>query len=327
MRYKKVLFLLTLLLVHIVFLENLNSLEPYIKYYIIFNIFTILYFLWLKIKLVHLNSYITDTIVSIEKEILYDNIQPLCIPKNIQEIKQFVEEVNKIIFYLNQKNKVAQSFNANMAHELKTPLAELKAKLEYSLYYTALQDNLATELRAFIQKINSLENIVSQMLYVSNNNIKKLNNSMQRVLLNDILYSILDTKKSEIEAKHLKTDIEINQAISIHGHEKLLQHAIGNIIDNAIKYSLPNKRIKIILRKKKNFIFLAIIDYGIGIDKKELKLIFHPYYRGENAFSNSEGYGLGLSLATWILELHSASIKIRSKKGKGTFVGVKFYTS
>ncbi|WP_457748886.1 sensor histidine kinase [Sulfurimonas sp.] len=327
MRYKKVFALVILLLLHILFLINFSSLQLYFNYYIIFNIITIIYFLSLKIKLFHLNSYITDTIRTIEKEILLDNIHSLSLPKNLGDIKQFVLEINKIIFYLNQKNKVTQSFNANIAHELKTPLTELKTKLEYFLYYTPLQDNLATELRTFIEKINHLENIVSQMLYVSNNNIQKLNNSMQRVLLNDIVSNTIDMKEGDILTKGLKLDIEINQAISIHGHKQLLGHAIGNIVDNAIKYSYHNKTIKIILRKKKNFIYLAIIDYGIGIDKKELKLIFHPYYRGENAFSSSDGYGLGLSLATWIFELHSASIKIRSKKGKGTFVGVKFYTS
>jgi len=308
-------------------LINFASLQPYIHYYILFNILTVVYFLSLKIKLFHLNSYITESIRTIEKEILLDNIHLLSIPKNLQDIKQFILEINKIIFYLNQKNKVAQSFNANIAHELKTPLTELKTKLEYFLHYTPLQDNLATELRIFIQKIDNLENIVSQMLYVSNNNIQKLNTSMQRILLNDIVSDIVDMKEGNILAKNLKLDVEINQAISIHGHKKLLEHAIGNIIDNAIKYSFNNKTIKIILKKKKDFIYMAVIDNGIGINRKELKLIFHPYYRGENAFSSSEGYGLGLSLATWIFELHGATIKIRSNKSKGTFVGVKFYTS
>jgi len=295
--------------------------------YIIFNIITTTYFLSLKMKLFHLNEYISHTIVEIEKEILLDNIHPLSEPKKLQDLTQFVKEINKIILYLNQKNKVAQSFNANIAHELKTPLTELKANLEYFLYYTTLDNNLSSEIQNFIKKINNLENIISQMLYVSNNNIKKLNNTMQRVLLNDIVYKVVETKEKNILEKSLDLEIIINQAVSIHGHKELLQHAISNIIDNAIKYSYKNSRIKIILKVKNDSIYFIVKDKGIGIGKKDLKLIFHPYYRGENALSNNDGYGLGLSLATWIFELHSATIKIRSSKGKGTLILVKFFTS
>ncbi|QOP43399.1 HAMP domain-containing histidine kinase [Sulfurimonas sediminis] len=258
---------------------------------------------------------------------MLDDIHPLKEPENLQDIQKFIQEINKIIIYLKQKNKVVQSFNSNIAHELKTPLTQLKTNLEYFLYYTSLDKNISYEIQNFIKKINTLENIISQMLYVSNNNIKQLHTSMQRVFLNDIIYKILQEKEKNIKNKKLNIDTEINQAISIHGHLELLEHAIGNIIDNAIKYSLEQQKIKIILRKRNNFINLTIVDNGIGIDKKDLKLIFHPYYRGKNTLSNNDGYGLGLSLATWIFELHSASIKIRSQKGKGTFVAVKFYTS
>jgi len=321
------LFLIGLLLVHIAYLINIEWTKSYLPLYVFFNIIITLYFLSIKINLFDLSEYINKTIDEIEKAIVFDNVRPISEPKKLQDIKQFVKEINKVILYLNQKNKAAQSFNANIAHELKTPLTELKANLEYFLYYTSLQDDLTNEIQSFIKKIDNLENIISQMLYVSNNNIKKLNNTMQRVLLNDIVYKVVETKEKNILEKNLDLEIVINQAIAIHGHEELLKHAVGNIIDNAIKYSYKQSKIKIILSIKNGFIYFVVKDEGIGIHKKDLKLVFHPYYRGENALSNNDGYGLGLSLATWIFELHSATIKIRSTKGKGTLILVKFFTS
>ncbi len=301
--------------------------QPYTGYYVLFNILILIYFIALKRRLSHLEAYFKETAKTVEKELLFDDIHPLTVPKDLQEVEPLIQEINKLVIYLNRKSQVAQSFNANIAHELRAPLAELKAKMEYSLYFASVPQRCTAEMSDFIQKIDNLEEIVSQMLYVSNNNINNLNTSMQRVLLNDIITETIDTKQKEISYKRLKVETEINQAISIHGHKKLLRYAVGNIIDNAVKYSRPDGTITIRLEKRRNFISLIVADNGVGIDKRELKLIFHPYYRGENSSSYSDGYGLGLSLATWIFELHSAAIRIRSIKDRGTCVVVKFHTS
>ncbi len=328
MKDKRVLLSIALLSVHSLYLWATFGfeLQAHIEYYVLFNILTALAILIHFIRVRDLDRYMKNSIVYMQKGLATDRIDTLPHPGSSEEMELFVRQVNRVIEYMNRKCMTAQSFNANVAHEMKAPLAQMRTKLEYSLYFSPLRKEIASEIYEFMQKIDDLENIVSQMLHISNNNVENLNISMSRVLLNDILSEAVDAKLEEMRRKNLTIDTEINQAVSIHGHTRLLFHAIGNIIDNAIKYSAHEGRIRISLRKKRNFISLIVSDCGMGIEKKELALIANPYYRGENVSSKSAGYGLGLTLAAWIFELHGASLKIRSQIGRGTFVRVKFST-
>ena len=324
-KYYKIVALSLLILFHLFFLFNPQYLISYSTPYILLNIIIVLFFIFVKTKIIELKEYINASVVEIYKELLLGKIEPLNTPVNIQDIKEFIDAINKLVVYLNKKNKTAQEFNSNVSHELKAPLSELRADLEYFLYYSSLNNDIADKVKHFIKRINNLETVTSQMLFVSNNNVKKLNNNMQRVLLNDIVYEVIEDKKQLLQEKEMNLQTNINQAISMHGHKELLKHAIANILDNAIKYSAHKQNICISLKAKENHIYLIVQDNGTGIKKRDIKLIFHPYYRGENAISNITGYGIGLSLASWIFELHSAKIRIRSTYNKGTMIFIKFY--
>lgn len=314
-----------MLILNLFLLFNPKLLISYNMSYIIFNIVIILFFIFIKTKIIELKEYINISVINIHQELLLGKIKPIKAPLNLKVIREFIVAINKIISYLSKKNKTAQEFNSNVSHELKAPITELKTDLEYFLYYTPLDNDIREKFKGFIKKIENLETITSQMLFVSNNNIDNLNYAMQRVFLNDIVYESIEDKRNLLEQKKISLQIDINQAISLHGHKELLKHAISNILDNAIKYSTTNQKISIYLKNKRNYIYLIVKDNGLGIKKKDIKLIFHPYYRGENISSNIDGYGLGLSLSSWIFELHSAKIRIISRYKNGTMVIIKFY--
>ncbi len=252
------------------------------------------------------------------------SIHPMKYPKKTDDLKEFIAVLNQIIKYLNKKIKSAQKFNANVSHELKTPLTALKTDLEYFLFYKSLDNEISERIRHFIEKIDDLESITSQLLFASNNNVEILNSAMQRVLINDIVYEVLDEKADIIKKKELQITTHIYQAVSLHAHKELLKQAIANIIDNAVKYSYEKQQICIFLKERKNAIYLIVKDNGMGISKKDMKFIFHPYYRGSDVKSDTVGYGLGLSIASWIFELHNAKIKIHSIANKETTLLVKF---
>lgn len=324
-KYYKIIILLILIIINLFFLINPSTIINYTVPYLLLNIITILSFLLLEIKIIQLKNYINKTTTIIQNELAIGDIKPFHPPNNIKDIKIFIDTINQIINYLNQKHKTAQEFNANVSHELKSPLTSLKTDLEYFLYYVNLSPEISHKIQYFIKKIDNLESITSQMLLVSNNNIENLNNSMQRIFLNEIILEALKDKQNLLTEKNITFDLYVTQAITLHGHKNLLKHAFLNILDNAIKYSSKNQHICIYLKKKKNFIYFIVKDSGIGIHKKDLQFIFHPYYRGINTTSTISGYGLGLSLASWIFELHNATIKIKSKHNYGSLVFVKFY--
>ena len=97
------------------------------------------------------------------------------------------------------------------------------------------------------------------------------------------------------------------------------KQVIINLIDNSIKYS-KSPVIDISLRKKDKVV-LEVVDYGCGIDIKNLESLFEPYYKVEKSRnSHNEGWGLGLSIVKEIIDKHGGSIDIRSTAGKGTSI-------
>ena len=240
---------------------------------------------------------------------------------NIDDLKYFLNITDKIIDYINKKFISATLFNANVAHELKTPLSKLKIDLEYISNCKKLEYH--TNIKNCLKQIDNLDEVITQILLLSNANIKNIYSSMKRVLLNDIVYMAIDDCDSIKKDKNIKIHLDIPIAVSIHGDKNLLRYAIYNILDNAIKYSKKNQEVCIFLKEKKKYIYLLIKDYGLGMRKSEKKLIFRPYYRGENTYLT--GYGLGLSLASRIFQIHNADIKIKTQKDSGTLVIIKFH--
>lgn len=296
----------------------------YPRTFLLMTILMSIAFIFHRVNYFNIRNFFEYCSNKIDQELAIGKVYPIKYQKGPDELEDFIELLNNLIIYLNKKIETAQKFNANVSHELKSPLTALKADLEYFLYYKTLDNDASCKIKGFIEKIDNLERITSQLLFISNNNVEILSKSMKRIFINEILYEILDEKSALIKEKELKVITKIPKAVSIHAHRQLLKHAIANIMDNAIKYSLNKKNICIVLKEKKNFIYLVIKDEGVGISRRDIKFIFHPYYRGRDISSKITGYGLGLSLAAWILELHNASIKVHSIPNKKTTMLVKF---
>ncbi|PLX12085.1 MAG: hypothetical protein C0598_06690 [Marinilabiliales bacterium] len=99
--------------------------------------------------------------------------------------------------------------------------------------------------------------------------------------------------------------------------------AIINLIDNAIKYSSENKQIEIETKADKEGVFVAIRDFGLGIEEKYQKMVFDKFYRitEGNLAHKAKGSGIGLSIVSHIMEAHKGSVKLISKLGEGsTFI-------
>jgi signal transduction histidine kinase len=102
----------------------------------------------------------------------------------------------------------------------------------------------------------------------------------------------------------------------------LMERALGNVVDNAIKYSQPGGRVRVELDARKGHLHLSVRDDGPGIDAAELPRIFEPFYRSTRARqAHSEGSGLGLAIAQGILHLHHTVMRAHSRPGAGTEFG------
>jgi len=105
----------------------------------------------------------------------------------------------------------------------------------------------------------------------------------------------------------------------VNGNEARLQQLVGNLIQNAIKYTPPGGRIDVLLEKDEDLAKLSVVDTGVGIPEDDLPHIFERFYRVDQTRSRAEGgSGLGLSIAKWIVAAHNGRIEAHSDPVKGT---------
>jgi signal transduction histidine kinase len=136
--------------------------------------------------------------------------------------------------------------------------------------------------------------------------------------------------KKRIPGREVSVDIQVedhnipDSFYVIHGNKELLLVAIGNVLDNAAKYSSSNALIEVILRLNKNKgNTIEINDHGVGMKQEDLFNIGQPFFRAESV-KHIQGHGIGLSLVKQIMNIHNAFVDIKSVLGYGTSVHFNF---
>ena len=215
-------------------------------------------------------------------------------------------------------------FTSDVSHELRTPLSAMKTESEVALIDPTLSnEELRDILKSNLEEIDKMQNLTNNLLRIS-----KLENQDLKKLFTDIA---LDKVVSIARRNNIKAADKKNIVINLHadklhilGNEDNLIQAVSILIDNAIKYSNHDSTIDLIARKKKSSAIIEVKDHGIGISNQDMPYIFDRFYRAERSRTkepgNDSGYGLGLPLAKFIVELHDGTIVVSSNLNKGTSI-------
>jgi signal transduction histidine kinase len=226
--------------------------------------------------------------------------------RTLRPIKEMLDEQNRFI--------------TDASHELRTPLTSLKTSIEVNLRNKNLTMAQAKKLiESNLEDVEYLRVLSDGLLRLAYYQEPNGNMLFEKVSLKEIAENAVD----KIKALALDNKIRINSRIEnleIHGDKKSLTELLVILLDNAIKYGKQKSSVKINTLKEDGKVIISVSDNGIGIDEKDLPHIFDRFYRAEKSRSkeNVSGYGLGLSIAKKIVELHNGLITVESEKGKGT---------
>jgi len=217
---------------------------------------------------------------------------------------------------------VRKEFVANVSHELKTPITSIQGYVE-TLLDGALQDGKNAErfLEIIAKHATRLGQIVDDLLELSR--IEEIHdasdNHLEKLELNPLIESTLNQFKNAAGKRSIELIAELSKDVKLPLNEKLFSHALGNLVDNAMKYSGDGTRIIIRTLKKKNNLFMEIQDQGQGIEEQHLTRIFERFYRVDKGRSREVGgTGLGLSIVKHIAHVHHAEVEVESKPGNGS---------
>ena len=218
--------------------------------------------------------------------------------------------------------KVRREFAANVSHEIKTPITAIKGFVETLRDGAVKNPEHAERFLEIIDKhVKRLETIIDDLLRLSRIEQEA---GKKEVLLNEgRLKEVLETAIQVCEANAIAKKIEVELSCAEDMVAKfdppLLEHAVVNLIDNAIKYSGENKTVWVEAVQTEEEIIIRVRDQGCGIEKNHLSRLFERFYRADKARSRQlGGTGLGLAIVKHIAQSHGGRVAVESIPGKGS---------
>jgi signal transduction histidine kinase len=237
------------------------------------------------------------------------------------EIGDLTASFNKMLDRLEQSFIYQKSFAANAAHELKTPLATIKAGIQ------VLKLDNAPTLEDYKENIEVTEQATERLIQVVDGLLSLAYEKTANFSENIELKSLFQTISKELQSLRLEKNIKICLDIfegNIRGNQTLIYRVFYNLIENGLKYNKNNGTVNVIARDQNEFIHISISDTGIGIPKEAIPYIFEPFYRADLSRARKlGGTGLGLSIVRTIIEKHKGSISVKSIVNVGTTFEVK----
>jgi len=233
------------------------------------------------------------------------------------------DEVGKLVLTFNQTLErletiftSQQRFLADVSHELRTPLTVIKGNVGLMRRMDAVDEET---LASIDEEANRLTRLVGDLLLLAQAETGNIPLQKEKLELDSLLFEVLQEMHVLAEGKIKIKLTEIDQ-IQILGDRDRLKQVLLNLISNAVQYTPEGGEIFLSLSKKKKKACLLIQDTGPGIPAEDLPHIFERFYRTEKSRTRSKnaGFGLGLSIAYWIIEKHKGKINVKSTEGQGT---------
>ena len=223
---------------------------------------------------------------------------------------------------LRRLEEIRRDFVANVSHEIKTPITAIKGFVETLREGAVKNPDDAERFLGIIEKhVERLEAIIEDLLSLSR--IERGTEREENELVENSVKDVLDTaiQVCEVGAAARKIDIELSCPENLFAkmEPRLLEQAVVNLLDNAVKYSNEESSIRVEASQGEGEIILSVRDEGCGIEKKHLSRLFERFYRVDKARSRQlGGTGLGLAIVKHIAQAHGGHVNVESTPGKGS---------
>lgn len=233
-----------------------------------------------------------------------------------------------VLIVLNDYTKIRKlesmrkEFVANVSHELKTPLTTIQGFIE-TLKEGAIQNpenaiKFLTIIEKHTQRLNA---IIDDLLTLSRleQHPEHVEIEKTEIFLKKSIHEAIALCQPKTKEKDIKIEVYCSPEIKARINEALFTQAIANLIDNAIKFSPPESKVKVECKREGKNVYIHVQDWGCGIEEKHLPRLFERFFRVDKGRSRqSGGTGLGLSIVKHIVQAHGGEINVESKLNHGS---------
>lgn len=245
-----------------------------------------------------------------------------------EEIQELVKSFNQMTEQLDEAFAMQRRFSASAAHELRTPIAVLRTKLDVFKKKEREQheyDELVTTMETYIDRLSSI--ITDLLEFAETSELGEV----EDVSLDSVIKTVVDDLKLVAQNNMINMQIDIQpkaqseaQTFIVKGNTNLLYRALYNLVENAIRYNNEEGSVNITLETRGQEGVIIIADTGVGIAPEQRELVFEPFYRVNKSRSREfGGAGIGLSLVKTILKRHGASITVSENNPQGSVFTIR----
>jgi len=244
-------------------------------------------------------------------------VQPLHTPERYDYIDVMFTDFNTMVQELGSIETLKNDFVANVSHEIKTPLAVIRN------YTAALKDDTLPQaireeyMDSIIKATDNLSALVTNILRLSKLENQEIEAPLEPYDLCRQLSDCVLGFESILDEKGIDLAVDIEDRAMLNMNENLLEIVWNNLLQNALKFTPPEGRVSLTQTSGACSVTVSVSDTGCGMDGETMRRVFDKFYQGDTSHSG-EGNGLGLALASRIVERLGGSLTVKSQLGQGS---------
>jgi heavy metal sensor kinase len=252
--------------------------------------------------------------------------QRVPVPRAHDEVRDLALTLNEMIDHLEQAFIRQRRFVADASHELRTPVAVIRSKMDMALLQIFQPEDYVSLFHTIHTESERLSRLISDLLVLARADEGQIHLEREVVRFDLLVEAVTATLEPLATEYDVAMAVEATESVSVMGDEARLMQVVINLLENAILYTNVGGRVCVRVHSKNAQIYLVVRDTGIGIAPEHLPHIFDRFYRVDPARMRTEGgnSGLGLAIVDWIVKAHSGSIAVESQVGQGSTFTVVF---
>jgi len=249
----------------------------------------------------------------------------LALSEETTDFADLVTTLNAMIGRLETSFGALRRFTADASHELKTPLAVLRADVERAMHDNSSQTERMVALEEALQEVRRMTDLVESLLTLARADEGRFDIYREPIELQPLVQEVYETALILGEAQGVTVNLPFTTDVVVMADRTRLRQLFLNLVTNAIKYTPAGGKVELGLGRHPDNVTFAVRDTGIGISAADFPHVFERFWRADRVrsrMSDRGGFGLGLAISQWIAQAHGGTLTASSRLGRGSLFTV-----
>jgi two-component system OmpR family sensor kinase len=249
----------------------------------------------------------------------------LALSEETTDFADLVTTLNAMIGRLETSFGALRRFTADASHELKTPLAVLRADVERAMHDSSSQTERMVALEEALQEVRRMTDLVESLLTLARADEGRFDIYREPIELQPLVQEVYETALILGEAQGVTVNLPFTTDVVVMADRTRLRQLFLNLVTNAIKYTPAGGKVELGLGRHPDNVTFAVRDTGIGISAADFPHVFERFWRADRVrsrMSERGGFGLGLAISQWIAQAHGGTLTASSRLGRGSLFTV-----